>query len=250
MQSGSLIFGTHKVSLPALIKGVESCSIIDTATGYGNIVEVGIALSKVTCKPKVIAKFNSQDLINFPDSADKLVKDLGKEPEIVLLHSPLLPPLSNSDVLQMFRQRFPQATIGVSNFDIEGVEDLIHGNFKPQIISLEFSPYYQPRALIDFCKRHNIFITGYRCLARGTACKDSLIVHLAEKYNTTPSSILLSWSNIMGVVPIYSSNNSDHIKIFQVKLTSEDVESICKLDKGPSGATCMLKYCQHDIPKL
>lgn len=243
MQSASIIFGSHRVSLDVLTKGVEFCQYVDTATAYGNLSDVGTALSKVNWKTKVIAKFNSDDLVNFDESVNKLINDLGKEPEIVLLHSPVT---DNLTALRTFQKKFPQALIGVSNFDIAGLENLIRNGFKPSIISLEFSPYYQPRKLIDYCKSHDILITGYRCLAKGMACKDPVILQLARKYRASVASILLSWSNDMGVVPIYSTNNLDHVEVSQVALNPEDIESINGLDKGSSGATCMLKYCKHN----
>ena len=172
--------------------------------------------------------------------------ELGKIPEIVLLHSPMLTDKDNLIALTQLQIKFPESIIGVSNFDIPRLNYLIMNNVKPGIISLEYSPYYQPRALIKFCKDHNIFITGYRCLAKGQVLKDPIIIKLAQKYNTTASSILLSWARLNEVIPIFSTNNPQHIEVKLSVLTQEDMDLIDSLNKGSTGATCMLRYCNHD----
>lgn len=240
MQDIFTIFGTYKISLDSLLSGIDKFTYIDTATGYGNLNDVGFAIKKTKNNPKIIAKLNANDLIDLENKCNKMIEVLGKIPEIVLLHSPVE---NNGYYLKKIKDIFPHSLIGVSNFDIELLKTL---DFNVDIISLEFSPYYQPKKLIEYCKSMNIIVTGYRCLAKGEACRDPLIIDLAKKYRTSASSILLSWSNYHGVIPIYSTNNPDHLMVEKIKLTDYEIKQIDFLDKGKNGATCMLKYCTHD----
>lgn len=176
--------------------------MIDTATGYNNVEDVSSAIAGT---PTIImAKFNRNDLstsdsvcaeASTRDSVCAYVQKLGKIPEIILLHSSFDTHEENLAQLQKLQARFPDSIIGVSNFDIARLTYLIEHGFTPQIISLEYSPFYQPHKLLDFCWRHNIVVTGYRCLAKGQALTCPIILQLAEKYKTNPTSILLSWSN-------------------------------------------------------
>lgn len=249
LQQCSVIFGTYRVGSEVMKQGFSQFSIIDTATGYGNLSDVGAALASLEAKPMIIAKFNPDDLVDFSQSSNQVVKDIGKDPEIVLLRSPVA---DNVSTLRLFRERFPRALIGVSNFDIARLQILIDNNCKPDVISLECSPYYQPKKLVQFCCDNDIIVTGYRVLVKGEACKDPVILMLAQKYNTSPVSVLLTWSLRHKVIPIYATNNPDHLNVDIIpNLAFDDIMLIDSLDKGEEGltsvATCMLKHCGHDF---
>lgn len=240
-----IIFGSFKVKSEILNIAAKSFKILDAATGYGNVADIGLSIAHLENKPLILLKFNSGDFKDFNNNVEQTVEQLGKEPEIVLIHSPV------DDNVAAFKQlssRFPNSLRGVSNFDIEKIRNLIDNGCKPDIISLEYSPYYQPHALVKFCHDNNIIVTGYRCLAKGEACKDPLIISLAEKHNASVADILLTWSLSHNVFPIYSTNNPDHVTANIIpSLTSNDIQYIDSLDRGSSAATCMLRYCNHDV---
>lgn len=246
-----IIFGSFKVKSEILNVAARTFKTLDIATGYKNIAEIGSSIAYIVDKPLILLKFNSEDFKDFNKSTEETVKQLGKEPEMVLIHSPL------EDNVTAFKQlcsRFPNSTKGVSNFDIAKIRNLIDNGCKPDIISLEYSPYYQPHALVKFCNDNNIIVTGYRCLAKGEACKDSLIISLAEKHKASVVDILLIWSLSHNVFPIYSTNNPYHVTANIVStLSLDDILSIDTLDRGSSAATCMLRYClimMHNYKKL
>lgn len=85
---------------------------------------------------------------------------------------------------------------------------------------MEYSPYYQPKALVKFCHDNNIIVARYRCLAKGEACKDPSIVSLAKKYGSSVVDILSTWSISHDVCPIYSTNNPDHLKVTIVHMVN------------------------------
>ena len=241
-----IIFGSFKVNPETLNNAVKLFKVIDAATGYKNLSTIGSSISHLpeTERPIILLKFNPDDFINFDKSVEQAVAELGKEPEIVLIHSPLE---DNVTGFKQLSERFPNSLKGVSNFNIKGLQDLMDSGCKLDIVSLEYSPYYQPKALIEFCRGHNIIVTGYRCLAKGEACKDPLIISLAEKYKTSTASILLTWSISNGVLPIYTTNNINHMNVSIVHdLSTTDIQNIDALDQGPSAATCMLRYTTHD----
>lgn len=255
IQLPNLIFGTHKLSEIALTYAIESgLSMLDTATAYNN-AELMEKAFKITKKyPTVLTKFNSKDFDNIEEIVKSHVKELGVEPKIILLHSPLTSLEKNIIAFKDIRRLFPNAYIGVSNFDIRQIQNLIDNGCQLDLVSIEFHPYYQPNKLLLFCKDKKIKVTGYRTFAKGIALNDPLIIKLADKYQCSTSDILLKWSLVRGVTPTVSSAKFENIKKLvefdnfrhKIVIDEEDIDKINSLNKDSIGSTCMTKYCPHD----
>lgn len=137
--------------------------------------------------------------------------------------------------------------IGVSNFSIVKLQALVEASrIKPEMNQIELHPYLQQPKMLEFCKANNIHLTAYAPLGSGDRpdrlktdnqpiiLENPTILKLAERLNTSPAQLLISWAIHRNTVVIPKSVNADRIKqnLDSVELSlSEDVmEEIAKLD--------------------
>lgn len=261
MIQGPIIFGTHKLSKKAVMCAIENgITFFDTATGYNNALVISESLKDVNSsrnsliKINVITKFNQSDFEkDFKQVAQKHTTDLSPNVLIhtVLLHSPLKTNEESLKALTLLKNQFPGSRIGLSNFDIEKIKYLVSNGFIPDLVSIEFHPYYQPLRLLEFCKSHGIRVTGYRTLAKGLVFSDQKLKEIALKHNVGIMDVIVSWCHLNGVVPTISSSKEVNIKQLATytkdfNLDQDDLRIIGSLDQGAKGSTCMVKYCCHD----
>lgn len=124
--------------------------------------------------------------------------------------------------------------IGVSNFNIDKLEKLAKTQkVVPAANQVELHPFLPQDDLVKYCKDHGIVVTAYSPLGSTDSpfLKNESVAKIAEKYNSTPASILISWGLKRGysVIP-KSVTPSRIISNFQtVELSDEDFESLNKL---------------------
>jgi diketogulonate reductase-like aldo/keto reductase len=176
---------------------------------------------------------------------------------VVLIHSPLKTNEDNVRAFLHLKKIFHKSKVGVSNFDIEKVQYLIGNGCKPDLLSIEFHPYYQPLKLIQFCKNSGITVTGYRTFAKGQVFNDVHLNEIAIKHNVSIMDVVLAWYLLHNVIPTVSSSkieNIDRIAKFSknysnnntIPFDMDDIEKISSLNKNSVGSTCMTKFCKHD----
>lgn len=134
--------------------------------------------------------------------------------------------------------------IGVSNFQIHHLEDLLaHAKIKPMINQIETHPEFPQNELHDFMKKEGILHEAWGPLGQGKhdLLSNPVLVKLAETYNKTPAQIVLRWHVERGIVVIPKSVTPHRIKensqIFDFSLTPEDMEKIATLNTGTRYAT-------------
>lgn len=101
--------------------------------------------------------------------------------------------------------------IGVSNFNIRRLEDLLkRSSVVPAVNQIEAHPYLQQKELFDFCKAHGILIEAYSPLGNNTTGEprvvDDPVVHeIAKSLGMDPGSVLVSWGVQRGTVVLPKS---------------------------------------------
>lgn len=132
---------------------------------------------------------------------------------------------------------------GVSNFDIEHLE-CIHvycGEF-PMINQIEFHPFRNQTALVEFCWEHDIQVQAYGPFAHGDGMAELLndcqLQAIAFKYRKTIPQIILRWIVQQGISVIPRSTNSerirDNIDIFDFVLNDDEMNYIFSLNREES----------------
>lgn len=131
--------------------------------------------------------------------------------------------------------------IGVSNFDVEHIEEIMKiAKYKPQVNQIEYHLYLQNQTpgIKDYCNKNNILLEAYCPLSPiiESRIKDDkhplkpIITELCEKYKVSPNIIVLRWVYQSGVIPITTSSNSDRMKetfdMFKFELSDEDFKKL------------------------
>lgn len=146
-------------------------------------------------------------------------------------------------------------SIGVSNFNSQQLEQVLKiCKIKPVTNQVECHPYLNQRKLSDFCKKNDVTITAYSPLGSPDRpwakpgdvqlLEDEKLKKLAEKYKKTPAQILLRYQVDRGhiVIPksVTKSRIEENIKIFDFKLSAEDIAYIDSFDCN--GRVCHLDW--------
>ena len=150
---------------------------------------------------------NSDDMIttklyaaNTTDQTYKLIKRSltrfgSKRINTMLLHRPM--PNECWNALTSRADQFD--TIGVSNYDINGLQILLDycetkQIRQPDVHQIEVHPFVDCDPMIQFCRQHNIQVQGHTVLAQCKFLNYGPLVHMAQKYAVTPAKILVSWA--------------------------------------------------------
>lgn len=138
--------------------------------------------------------------------------------------------------------------IGVSNFRIEDIEELLeYAAVKPYINQIEFHVgLFKPQqALVDFCLNRDIEVQGYATFANGRydkIKKNSTLSVISERHNKSIRQVMARFSYQHGVTPLVRSSNPERIasnrQIDDFELTKEEMQALGDLEgerlfKGP-----------------
>ena len=217
---------------------------VDTATIYGNEKGVGLAIRESGLNREDIfltsKVWNSDQGFDstkraFEESLAKLQVDYL---DLYLIHWPVAGRFNEtwSAMEEIYNEGLAKS-IGVSNFMIHHLKELLdQASIIPTINQIEFHPYLTQPDLIEFCVSQNIQVEAWSPIMKGTAGKDPEISKLAEKYNKTPTQVVLRWELQKSIVTIPKSSNRNRIiensNIFDFQLNDEDMRIIDSLDKN------------------
>ncbi|WP_018661879.1 aldo/keto reductase [Heyndrickxia acidiproducens] len=223
---------------------------VDTAMIYGNETFVGEAIKESGVDRKEI--FITSKLWNydhgyeetkaaFQASLDRLGTDYL---DLYLIHWPSAHYIESWKAMEELYKAGKIKAIGVSNFQIHHLEDLMaHTEIMPMINQIETHPEFPQNELHDFMKQHNILHEAWGPLGQGKRdlLSQPVLVELAKKYNKTPAQVVLRWHVERGEVVIPKSVTPSRIKenseIFDFSLTQDDMEKIATLNTGTRYAT-------------
>jgi methylglyoxal/glyoxal reductase len=209
--------------------------LIDTASLYGNEKEIGNAIR--SCRlPRneifVTTKVNNRDqgyepaLRAFDKSSELLNIDYI---DLYLVHWPIKG--KRKDTWRALEKLYGEKrvkAIGIANYLLPFLLELkTYSSVIPVLNQIEFSPYLYLKKELEYCQQNNIQLQAYTPLLKGKKNNDIKLVELANKYNKTPSQIILRWNMQKGVSAIPKSGNKERIQqnfdIFDFQILKEDM---------------------------
>ena len=243
-------FGTWELSgsvcercvLEALDVGYR---LIDTAKMYGNEREVGVAVNKSGIKREdifLVTKLNSSN--NSYDRAKRGIEQSLNELrvnyiDLILIHEPY----SNS--FDMYRAMIEAQkegkvrAIGISNFSERLYKEFIlNCEIIPAINQIEAHIFFQKQKFQNLMQNNGTSLMAWSPLGAGLGdiFSNPTIKNIAQKYSKTPSQIALKFLVQRNIIVIPRTCHKDrmieNINLFDFELTSEEMETLSKLDKN------------------
>jgi diketogulonate reductase-like aldo/keto reductase len=239
---------------------------IDTAAMYGNEESVGAAI-RMSGIPRenifVTTKLWNSDHGNPARALETSLRKLKLDyVDLYLIHYPVRERRQSWRALEALRAEGKARSIGVSNFTIRHLTELLaETKTVPAVNQVEFHPYLYQRDLLGFCAGEGIVIEAYSPLTKGVRLKDPKLVAVARKYSKTepqqatpwsrlplldrlsrvseiksPAQILIRWALQHGLVVIPKSANRRRIfedaDVFDFEISAEDMEILDRFNEN------------------
>jgi diketogulonate reductase-like aldo/keto reductase len=237
---------------------------IDTASMYGNEESVGKAI-RASGIPReqifVTTKLWNSDHGNPERALDASLRRLEFEyVDLYLIHYPVRERRQSWRVLEAMKEKGKARSIGVSNFTIKHLTELLAGTQTiPAVNQVEFHPYLYQRELLDFCNAKGIAVEAYSPLTKGERLKDRKLVAIAQRYPSagrepfersplfpslqkrppgtkSPAQILIRWALQHGLAVIPKSAKRDRIfenaDVFDFAISAEDMRQLDRFNEN------------------
>ncbi len=217
---------------------------IDTADCYHNQIEIGRAIQRCGVRREdlfITSKVLHRDLSYERTIAvcDKALEELATDYlDLYLIHWPnvYIPLEETLGAMNHLVKQGKVRSIGVSNFTVELLTRATAVSEAPICINqVEFHPYLNQGALLEYCNTNDIVLTAYSPLARGKVFKDPLFLELSEQYARSAAQIVLRWLLQKGIVVLPKSLSQKHIegnfKVFDFELSPQTMERINSIEE-------------------
>jgi diketogulonate reductase-like aldo/keto reductase len=232
-------------SVKAAIKG--GYRLIDTAAIYQNekgvgqgikeaLAETGLSREDLFITSKVWNADQGYDttIEAYQASLDKLGLDYL---DLYLIHWPVEGKYKDTwKALEYLYKEGKIRSIGVSNFQIHHLEDLLKdAEVIPVINQVECHPRLTQEPLKKFSEAHGIRLEAWAPLMVGGLFDNETVVRIAEKHQKTPAQIILRWHIQDDVIVIPKSTKEKRIiengDVFDFELSAEDMSAISALNQ-------------------
>jgi len=221
---------------------------IDTASIYGNEVEVGNAIIDSGTPRKEIfvttKLWNSdQGYENTKKAIDKSLKDLQLEyVDLYLIHwfKGYDKGLASWKAIEEAYEDGKIRAIGVSNHNVHHLMNLINNSKVPPMVNqMETHVELQNEFLREYCEQNNIVLEAYAPLMSWKVkelLQNETLLKIAKKHDKTVPQVAINWLNSRGIVALPKSINESRIianyDVFDFELSNEDLDEIKSLNKG------------------
>lgn len=211
---------------------------IDTARFYKNEADVGQAVRESGVPREqifLVTKVWNDDqgyqrtLQSFEESLKLLDTDYL---DLYLIHWPLkdLRQETWRALLKLYEEGKCRA-IGVSNYTVRHLEELLATSpVVPAVNQVEFHPFLNRKALLDYCQEKGIQLEAYSSLARGRKLADPRLAEIGARYGKSAAQVALRWALQHEIVIIPKSVHRERIlenaDIFDFELSQEDMHTL------------------------
>lgn len=237
VQEGQEVIDSVKAAIKAGYRSIDTASVYGNEEGVGQAIrESGVAREELFITTKVWNTEQGYDstLAAFDQSLSKLGLDYA---DLYLVHWPIRAKYKDTwRALEKLYADGKVRAIGVSNFQIDHLEDLLaDATVKPMVNQVELHPLLNQLELREYCKAQGIQIEAWAPLAQGHLLDNEVLADIAAHHNKTLPQVILRWDLQNGIVTIPKSVKEERIianaDIFDFELSEEEISRINGLNR-------------------
>lgn len=137
--------------------------------------------------------------------------------------------------------------IGVSNYSIEQIEELVDATGEvPVVNQIEWTPFGWSPEMLDYCRERGILVQAYSALTRAKRLDEERLLAMAAEYGKTSAQLLIRWNLQLGTPPIPKANRRDHLAenldVFDFEIGEEHMAELGRLNEQWSSLGLSLAY--------
>jgi diketogulonate reductase-like aldo/keto reductase len=212
---------------------------IDTAQAYRNERSVGKALrDSGVPRDEVFITTKFYPGRKDPEAeAQRSLERLGVDQvDLYIIHWPQGGPTWAWDGMQRAHERGYARSIGVSNFSLREIAELLGvADVPPAVNQVQFSPFEFRRALLEGCEERGIALEAYSPLGTGRHLGDRRVAEVAERLGRTPAQVLIRWALERDLIVLPKSTHRERIEenaqVFDFSLSADDLAALDALDE-------------------
>ncbi|WP_238900565.1 aldo/keto reductase [Clostridium sp. YIM B02500] len=217
----------------------------DTAKIYGNEKDLGLAIEKSQIPREeffITSKvWNTDHGYEATKKAfEKTCKNLNVEYlDMYLIHFASPYYLETWRAMEDLYLQGKIKVIGVANFEIQHLEELIkHSKIPPMINQIETHPEFPQNELHQYLTKHKILHEAWAPLGQGNKAllENTVLKKITSNHEKTVAQVILRWHIQRGIIIIPKSSNpkriKENIQLFDFELSSEEMEKINQLNTG------------------
>lgn len=195
------------------------------------------SLSVVACEDLFVSTKFSPDKITYKDIIDSAEKSLFKlKIDSIGIYNAHWPnPDANIEVIYSALYDLKEVgkikNIGFCNTNLNHLKRICSLG-KVDYVQMEFNVFDRwSQDVFNYCFQHDIKCVAYSPLDQGIVCDSknckTVLSKMSTKYSADICQIILSWIMSMGIIPIFTSSNKDHIinnmKSIVLELDQDDI---------------------------
>jgi diketogulonate reductase-like aldo/keto reductase len=119
--------------------------------------------------------------------------------------------------------------IGVSNFSVQGLDDLAASGVAPAVNQVHLSPLRYSADVVADHRERGVVVEGYSAL-RGGTLEHPVITGIADRLGRTPAQVIIRWHLQHEIVVIPKSAQEERIRsnaqVADFALTADDMRAI------------------------
>ncbi|BFI98389.1 aldo/keto reductase [Priestia sp. Y58] len=238
VEDGQEVVDSVKYAIKAGYKSIDTAKIYENEEGVGQAIkESGVSREELFVTSKVWNADQGYDttIQAFETSLNKLGLEYL---DLYLIHWPVEGKYKDTwKALEKLYKDGKIRAIGVSNFQVHHLEDLIaDAEVKPMVNQIEFHPLLTQTEVREYCKKQEIQVEAWSPLAQGELLDNEVLTQIAEKHGKSTAQVILRWDLQNEVVTIPKSTKEHRIiqnaDVFDFELNAEEVEKINALNQN------------------
>lgn len=230
---------------------------IDTALVYENHRDIAKAIQGVKREDLYLTSKFAIEEVDFTDCdasleslGSRILEELDTEYlDLLLIHSPdhELPMEKVIFAMERLRSQKRIKSIGVSNFTIHHMQNMIHHGAYFFCNQVEFHPYLYQKELLDYCLEHHVQLVAYRPFGKGELLQEPLFAFLGKKYAKSAAQVILRWLIQKNIPAIPKASSKEHLKenidVFDFSLSETEMTALDALNRN-------IRYCMPDFAEF